>query len=93
MFSLGARHFTFISRSGVERPSAAKLVADLESAGACVTVCKGSVTDRAIVQEAVDSSSRPIGGVIQASMAIHVSYTYTTVTYDSMTNEGQGCFI
>lgn len=73
MLQLGARHFTFVGRSGTDKPAAAKLVADLTAAGAVITVCKGSVADRAVVSRAVDSSTRPIGGVMQASMAIHVS--------------------
>lgn len=73
MFQLGARHFTFLGRSGTDKAPAAQLVNDLTTAGAVVTVCRGSVADRAVVQSAVDSSTRPIGGVIQASMAIHVS--------------------
>jgi hypothetical protein len=73
MLQLGARHFTFIGRSGTDKPAAAKLVADLTAAGAIVVVCKGSVADRTVVQNAISSSARPIGGLVQASMAIHVS--------------------
>jgi hypothetical protein len=73
MFLLGARHFTFIGRSGVDKASAAILVKDLSSAGATVTVCRGSVADAEVVQRAIDGASHAIGGVIQASMAIHVS--------------------
>jgi NAD(P)-dependent dehydrogenase (short-subunit alcohol dehydrogenase family) len=72
MFLLGARHFTFIGRSGTDKPSASKLVEDLTEAGATVTVHKGSVADRELVQRAVNGCSRSIGGVVQASMAIHV---------------------
>jgi hypothetical protein len=73
MFLLGARHFIFIGRSGIEKPSAARLVKDLTSAGATITVCRGSVADADVVQRAIDGASHAIGGVIQASMAIHVS--------------------
>ena len=73
MFLLGARHFTFIGRSGTDKPSAAKLVQDLTLAGATITVCRGSVADPEVVLKAIDDSTYAIGGVVQASMAIHVS--------------------
>jgi hypothetical protein len=73
MFLLGARHFIFIGRSGVDKPSAARLIKDLTSAGATIKVCRGSVADADVVQRAIHGASHAIGGVIQASMAIHVS--------------------
>jgi hypothetical protein len=73
MFLLGARHFTFIGRSGTDKPSAARLVHDLTSAGATITVCKGSVANLDVVRQAIEESTHAIGGVVQASMAIHVS--------------------
>jgi hypothetical protein len=73
MFLLGARHFTFIGRSGIDKPSAARMVQDLIHAGAAITICRGSVADPEVVRKAVASSSHAIGGVVQASMAIHVS--------------------
>lgn len=73
MFALGARNFTFIGRSGTTKPSAARLVDDLTRSGATITVVQGSVADLSVVQRAIDTSTHAIGGVVQASMAIHVS--------------------
>jgi acyl transferase domain-containing protein/NADPH:quinone reductase-like Zn-dependent oxidoreductase len=75
MLEKGARRFAFLSRSGVDAPSAAKLVADLEAAGAVVQVIRGDATRRDDVVRAVKSVPReyPIRGVVHAAMVLRVS--------------------
>ena len=73
MFDRGARYFVFIGRSGADKPSAKKLVEDLQESGAAVVVVKGNVSCLEDVQNAVMESPCPIGGIIQAAMGLNVS--------------------
>ncbi|OJK01834.1 hypothetical protein ASPACDRAFT_50671 [Aspergillus aculeatus ATCC 16872] len=70
MFERGARHFTFLGRSGCDKPAARDLVAGLEAAGATVQVVRGDIINAEDVQAAVEACIRPIGGVIQAAMGL-----------------------
>lgn len=72
MMQGGARRFSFLSRSGTDSPSAAKLVRDIEAAGAIVQVIRGDATSRADVVRAVQSvpSEHPIRGVVHAAMVL-----------------------
>ena len=70
MLQNGARHFTFLGRSGATKPAAAMLVADLEQAGASVIVITGDVCSMADVKKATSSLTHPLGGVIQAAMGL-----------------------
>ncbi|ROV93464.1 hypothetical protein VPNG_09630 [Cytospora leucostoma] len=72
MMEAGARRFTFLSRSGTDSKSAAKLVADIEAAGAIVQVVRGDATSRSDVVRAVQgvSSKHPIRGVVHAAMVL-----------------------
>lgn len=74
MMEAGARRFTFLSRSGTDNKSAAKLVADIEAAGAIVQVVRGDATSRGDVVRAVQgvSSKHPIRGVVHAAMVLRV---------------------
>ncbi|KAI1735252.1 polyketide synthase [Xylaria scruposa] len=74
MMARGARHFVFLGRSGSDKPSAQRLVSELERAGATVGVVRGDVCIAADVKAAVSaclSTGRRIGGVIQAAMGLH----------------------
>ena len=71
MLDRGARHFTFLGRSGCDKPNALALVQDLKRAGATVTVVKGDVANKADVDTAISACALPIGGVIQAAMGLH----------------------
>ena len=73
----GARNFTFLSRSGAENDAAREFVANL-SHHASVNVVRGSVTDVSATQAAVDSMPCPLGGVIQAAMAISQALFHDT---------------
>ncbi|KFA49089.1 hypothetical protein S40293_07096 [Stachybotrys chartarum IBT 40293] len=72
MMESGARRFLFLSRSGTDAPSAAKLVADLDAAGADVQVVRGDATNKADVIRAVQQvpSTSPIRGVVHAAMVL-----------------------
>lgn len=52
--------------------AASDLVSDLEEAGAEVTVIRGDVANYEVVELAVASATKPIGGIIQAAMSINV---------------------
>lgn len=73
MLRRGARHFVFIGRTGTDKIAAKHLVSDLEESGAHVTVVRGDVANYVDVEQAVCKATRPIGGVVQAAMSIHVS--------------------
>jgi NADPH:quinone reductase-like Zn-dependent oxidoreductase len=76
MMEAGARRFVFLSRSGTDNKSAAKLVADIEAAGAIVQVVRGDATSRGDVVRAVQgvSSKYPIRGVVHAAMVLRVRW-------------------
>ncbi|KAL9579064.1 MAG: hypothetical protein Q9203_006855 [Teloschistes exilis] len=72
MLSKGARRFAFLSRSGADAPSAARLVRDLKFAGAHIDIFRGDVSNLTDVEEAVASipSAHPVSGVIHAAMVL-----------------------
>ncbi|CAH0052312.1 unnamed protein product [Clonostachys solani] len=72
MMEKDARNFCFLSRSGADAPAAARLITDLETAGAHVDVVRGDVSVQADVRRAVAAipSDRPLRGVIQAAMVL-----------------------
>ncbi|KAK4243208.1 hypothetical protein C7999DRAFT_36471 [Corynascus novoguineensis] len=74
MMASGARRFLFLSRSGTDAPSAAKLVDDLRAAGATVHVVRGDVANKPDVVRAVEqappTSPHPIRGVVHAAMVL-----------------------
>ena len=82
MLQQGARSFTFIGRTGADRAPAQALVDDLEQLGATVSIVRGDVQDYDTVESAVNTCRRqfPLGGVVQAAMALDESL------FTSMTN-------
>ncbi|KGO64925.1 hypothetical protein PEX1_009200 [Penicillium expansum] len=70
MISCGARRFIFMGRSGFDKPEAKDIVDDLRAQGAHVTVIRGDVCRYEDVERAVEAADCPIGGVIQAAMAL-----------------------
>ncbi|KAI0442997.1 KR domain-containing protein [Xylaria telfairii] len=72
MMESGARRFIFLSRSGADAPSAAKLVKDIETAGAIVQVVRGDATNHADVVQAIREvpAAYPIRGVVHAAMVL-----------------------
>jgi acyl transferase domain-containing protein/NADPH:quinone reductase-like Zn-dependent oxidoreductase len=75
MMKSGARRFVFLSRSGTDSPSAAKLIEDIEAAGAITQVVRGNATSREDVARTVQgvSSRFPVKGVVHAAMVLRVS--------------------
>ncbi|GLB08646.1 type I Iterative Polyketide synthase (PKS) [Aspergillus tubingensis] len=71
MVSCGARRFIFLSRSGTDKPEAKDLVDDLQAQGAHIIVIRGDVCRYEDVERAVAVVDCPIGGVVQASMALN----------------------
>jgi hypothetical protein len=81
MLSRGARHFSFLGRSGAEKPAAAELIRGLEKADAHITIVRGDVANKESVDELVATAPKPVGGVVHAAMGLHEAL------FASMTNE------
>ncbi|KAI0828782.1 polyketide synthase-like protein [Hypoxylon sp. FL0890] len=74
MATRGARHLVFLGRSGLDKPSAQKLIKLLQSMGVESKVIKGDVLSSEDVTRAVKAcvaNGNSIGGVIQAAMGLH----------------------
>ncbi|KAH6649445.1 hypothetical protein F5144DRAFT_616611 [Chaetomium tenue] len=84
MMESGARRFTFLSRSGADSPSAAKLVEDMEKAGAVVQVVRGDATSKEDVVRAVAQvpAEHPIRGVVHAAMVLRDGL-FHSMTYNN----------
>ncbi|KAI9730793.1 MAG: hypothetical protein M1818_008073 [Claussenomyces sp. TS43310] len=84
MMESGARRFTFLSRSGTDAPSAAKLVRDIEEDGAVVQVVRGDATSRDDVVRAVQgiTSEHPVRGVVHAAMVLRDGL-FQSMTFDN----------
>lgn len=75
MMEKGCRNFAFISRSGADKPEAAKVVELIKEAGASAQVFRADATietDMARVVSAVNTA-HPIRGVVHAAMVLQVS--------------------
>ncbi|KAI1173842.1 putative polyketide synthase [Nemania sp. FL0916] len=70
MYSLGARSFIFLSRSGDSKQSAADLVTDLRLSGCEVKVVAGDVSRMDDVRRAFECCPSRIGGIVHASMSV-----------------------
>ncbi|KAI0542515.1 hypothetical protein GGR58DRAFT_452645 [Xylaria digitata] len=72
MMERGARHFAFISRSGIDKPEAARLVADIQLSGASTQVERADASNEDDVARIVASlqAQRPIQGVVHAAMVL-----------------------
>lgn len=68
----GCANFVFISRSGADKPDAARVVADLEQSGAAVNVYRGDAGNAADVDRILAEvrRSHPIRGVVHAAMVL-----------------------
>ncbi|RAK98996.1 type I polyketide synthase [Aspergillus ibericus CBS 121593] len=80
MMSRGARKFVFLGRSGMDKPSARRLIDDLIQHGAQCQVIRGDVCNPTDVESAVAAVDGLIGGVIQAAMGL------SEAIFTSMTN-------
>ncbi|KAG9965772.1 ketoacyl-synt-domain-containing protein, partial [Aureobasidium melanogenum] len=70
MFSRGARHFVFLSRSGTDNSEAAQFIVELMELGAIPIVVRGDVSIRSDVENAIKQAETPIRGVMQLAMAL-----------------------
>ncbi|KAI0396107.1 polyketide synthase [Xylariaceae sp. FL0594] len=73
MMGRGARNFCFLGRTGDAKPSARALTGRLRKAGANVIVVRGDVSCMGDVVAAIaacEATGKPIGGVVQAAMAL-----------------------
>ena len=75
MMDRGAKHFSFMARSGTDSNQAAILVDEMRKAGASVQVIRGDATVRADVDKVLKSipSEHPVRGVVHAAMVLRVS--------------------
>jgi len=75
MMDRGAKHFSFMARSGTDSKQAAILVDDMKKAGPSVQVIRGDATVRGDVDRALKSipSEHPVRGVVHAAMVLRVS--------------------
>ena len=75
MAERGARHLTFISRSGASSTEAASAISELQVMGVQTNIFQSSVTEKsellAVVRQT--SSTRAIKGVLHAAMVEGVS--------------------
>ncbi|KAI0974906.1 putative polyketide synthase [Xylaria arbuscula] len=74
LLARGARRFVFLSRSGVDKPTAQMLLKQLQQNGAKTSVIRGDVrvpNDVAAAIAACEAEGSAIGGVVQAAMQVH----------------------
>ncbi|KAI0169553.1 hypothetical protein GGR52DRAFT_592149 [Hypoxylon sp. FL1284] len=72
MMERGARHFAFISRTGADKPEAARLIKSINESGASTKVFRADATDEEAVRQivAVLHAQRPIRGVVHGAMVL-----------------------
>lgn len=75
MAERGARHLTFISRSGASSAEATSIISELEVMGVQINIFQTSVTEKSELLAVVSqiSSARAIKGVLHAAMVEGVS--------------------
>lgn len=62
----------FLSRSAGDASKYSSFVEELSALGTTATMIAGSVVDRSAVERAFASTSKPIRGILQASMVLKV---------------------
>ncbi|KAI1635007.1 ketoacyl-synt-domain-containing protein [Biscogniauxia mediterranea] len=91
MTERGARHFAFLSRTGADKPEAARTVAAIRAqAGCSAQVFRVDASDAAGVRSvvaALDAQPRPIRGVVHAAMVLRDG------TFDGMDAAGFGAAV
>lgn len=73
MMERGAKHFVFISRSGADKPEAARVVDQIKAQGGAVSVFRADAADDAAVLNViseVQTTNHPIRGVVHAAMVL-----------------------
>jgi len=72
MAEKGAKHLTFMARSGVRTEEAKKALRDIQSLGCEADLLQCDVGDFEAVNTAMASITRPLHGIIHAAMALKV---------------------
>jgi len=72
MAEKGAKHLTFMTRSGARTEEARKALEDIESLGCGAHLLQCDVGDLGAVEAAMASMTRPLHGIIHAAMALKV---------------------
>ena len=75
----GARHFTYLSRSGIKDRQAQNFIDVVRAKGVVVEIVRGDVSAMADVEMAVASCKRPIRGVVQGALVLKVSVMNITM--------------
>ena len=73
MVRCGARHLVVMSRSGYADDKSKGVVASLENMGCHISLNTGDVTNFCDVEKAYKQAGRPVRGIIQGAMSLHVS--------------------
>jgi NAD(P)-dependent dehydrogenase (short-subunit alcohol dehydrogenase family) len=77
---LGAKHIMTMSRSGATSQTA--FIEEMRNAGVNLCVHQGSIVDIENVRKAVTlAADRPIRGVVQGAMVLHVTSPTTTLVF------------
>ena len=90
MMERGAKHFAFISRSGADKPEAARIVAGIEKfKGTSAKVYRADASDEEAVQRIVLSlqEERPIRGVVHAAMVLKVRCLFIFLGLSSFSDQ------
>lgn len=71
----GAKHFAFISRSGADKPEAARLIDSIQKSGASTQVFRADASDEEAVRRVVLAlnAEGSIRGVVHAATVLKVS--------------------
>lgn len=76
MAEKGAKHLTFMTRSGAHTAEAKRTLKDIASLGCGVDVLRCDVGDFDQVERAIASFTRPLRGIIHGAMALKVKTPY-----------------
>ena len=72
----GARHIVFFSRSAGKVGRDDPYIQELEAQGCTVQTFSGSISNLADVERVINSTTKPISGVLQGSMVLNVSTSW-----------------
>ena len=91
----GCKNFAFISRSGADKPEAAKVVELINDAGATAQVFRADATNDSDVAKVVSAISavRPIRGVVHAAMVLQVSRNTIAFYQDMLLTVTAGWYV
>ncbi|XDG09065.1 hypothetical protein ABKA04_008680 [Annulohypoxylon sp. FPYF3050] len=86
MMELGARHFTFVSRSGADKPEAARVIRAIEEQGASAQVLRADASNEEAMKKALveANAERPVRGIVHAAMVLKDGM-FEQMEYDAFT--------